>query len=174
MGLKPRVAQLLQALDDLPRWQKIAGLSLAAALAALLSQGVQTEAEAGRFFQVVDPDKGIKLRAAPCLEAEGTGHVLVPLEPFETDEVLEVGAQTFLRLADGRGWAFLRSRTGQVICQELTRAEVENAGGTALQQVEDTLKKDPRVQQQLQVMTTKEREDAIRKMARRVVLDGDS
>ena len=39
------------------------------------------QAEAGRFFQVVDPEKGIKLRAAPCLEAEGTGHVLVPLAP---------------------------------------------------------------------------------------------
>ncbi|CAJ1405907.1 unnamed protein product [Effrenium voratum] len=48
----------------------------------------------------------LNLRQEPSLEKPSTGQILQPGERFQVVEKLVVGEVTFLRLRDGRGWAF--------------------------------------------------------------------
>ena len=125
--------------------------------------------DVSRFYQVVDPDMGINLRAEPDTSSEGTAYVLIPGEAFHVSRVIQDGGQEFLCLSDGRGWAFTRSpKDGAVICVRCTEQEVHSlllcipafvkflpcafglygrflaqvmeAGGTALDQVEAMLR----------------------------------
>lgn len=49
----------------------------------------------------------LNLRAAPHLDASGSGHALAPGDRFEVVEKVQGNDEvTFLRLRDGRGWAF--------------------------------------------------------------------
>ena len=80
--------------------------------------------DVNRFYQVVDPDMGINLRAEPDTSAAGTAYVLIPGEAFHVSRVIRHGGQEYLYLSDGRGWAFTRSKTGARICEGCTEEEV--------------------------------------------------
>ena len=77
-----------------------------------------------RFYQIVDRDMGINLRAEPDTFAAGTAYVLIPGEAFHVSRVIRHGGQEYLYLSDGRGWAFTRSKTGAMICERCTEEEV--------------------------------------------------
>ena len=81
----------------------------------------------GMFYQVCDP-KGayIGVRSGPDVNSARTGMQLSPMEVFPVSEVVTTDEeQTYLKLADGRGWAFTHSsRDGRRLCQRLSAEEV--------------------------------------------------
>ncbi|CAE8617128.1 unnamed protein product, partial [Polarella glacialis] len=115
----------------------------------LASVGKQLPADV--FYKVTDPQMGIALRREPSTESVRTPHVLVSEEVFEVAELVEGEAgQQFLRLADGRGWAFTLSiGKGRLICEPCTAEAVKEAGGTTLEQVERMLQSNPAIRMQL-------------------------
>ncbi|CAE7229323.1 SDN1 [Symbiodinium sp. CCMP2592] len=167
------ISSCLCGLSELPRWQKalIAGGGLAVAGAGLyIAQAagdVYQVEDVDRFYQVVDPDMGINLRAEPDTFAAGTAYVLIPGEAFHVSRVIRHGGQEYLSLSDGRGWAFTRSKAGAIICERCTEEEVQQAGGTALDQVEAMLRSNLALCKQLEASET---EDSLRQMAKRVLL----
>mmetsp|Transcript_35160 Transcript_35160/g.81037 ORF Transcript_35160/g.81037 Transcript_35160/m.81037 type:complete len:190 (-) Transcript_35160:134-703(-) len=147
----PSVVANLCGISELARWQKalMVGGGLAAAAVAAWYVYSETEdalkeaqeEEVLRFYKVVDHDMGINLRTEPETSSAGTAYVLVPGEAFQVSQVVRIEKQEYLRLADGRGWAFTRSpKTHAVICESCTEQEVREAGGTALDQVEAMLR----------------------------------
>jgi len=75
------------------------------------------------IYELTDP-KGIPLdlREAPDLEAGRTGESIFPGETFDVAEVVEAAnSQCYLKLADGRGWAFTKSgRDGRLLAEPTT------------------------------------------------------
>ncbi|CAE6917066.1 SDN1 [Symbiodinium natans] len=175
--LSGHIASCWSKMSELPRWERalLAGCGVAAAAGACwyIVQAADVEdvpcqaEDVSRFYQVVDPDMGINLRAEPDTSSEGTAYVLIPGEAFHVSRVIQDGGQEFLCLSDGRGWAFTRSpKDGAVICVRCTEQEVMEAGGTALDQVEAMLRS--------KLFQTEDMpEDAFRQMARRVLLAKD-
>lgn len=82
-------------------------------------------------YKVTDAEGyAIGIRKGPDTSSERTGMQLPCGAAFEVTEVVPAGAQTYLRLADGRGWAFTHSpRDGRLLCEpiELSMAEVQAA-----------------------------------------------
>lgn len=80
----------------------------------------------GIFYHVCDP-KGafIGIRQGPDVNSPRTGMQLQPGEVFPVSEVVKTGEdQTYLKLADGRGWAFTHSsRDGRQLCERLSPEE---------------------------------------------------
>lgn len=119
---------MLDAMGEMKRWQKalvLAGGTAAAAGLAwylLRDDGEEDEpasasAEAsaaldGLHFRNIDT-KGysIGIRQVPDVQAPKTGQSILPGEIFAVSEVKQApgGDQVYLRLADGRGWAFTHS-----------------------------------------------------------------
>lgn len=124
---------------DLPAWQKALVLGGGAAAAAGLlyylvrdAEDEEEEAEGcgpvqelppGIFFKVSDPrgaNVGLRTRPDTAEDARcGEGMVLRAGEKFEVSAVVEGSdGQKFLKLADGRGWAFTQSaKDGRTLCQ---------------------------------------------------------
>mmetsp|Transcript_16355 Transcript_16355/g.28689 ORF Transcript_16355/g.28689 Transcript_16355/m.28689 type:complete len:220 (+) Transcript_16355:51-710(+) len=78
------------------------------------------------LFAVTDPKHAaIGIRAGPDVMSERTGFSLLPGQVFEVSEILPAeGGQMYLRLADGRGWAFTHSsRDGRLLCQPISKEE---------------------------------------------------
>lgn len=71
-----------------------------------------------KLFKVTDP-KGcsIGIRETPDVNAAKTGHTLNSGDVFEVSEIVDASSgQQYLRLADGRGWAFTHSnKDGRVL-----------------------------------------------------------
>mmetsp|Transcript_119427 Transcript_119427/g.211056 ORF Transcript_119427/g.211056 Transcript_119427/m.211056 type:complete len:220 (+) Transcript_119427:108-767(+) len=129
-----------------PRWQKallIAGGSAAAAglLWYLCRDGGDDESEGllsatgplkkPLVYKVTDAEGyAIGIRKGPDTQSERTGMQLPCGQAFEVSEVVQAGGQTYLRLADGRGWAFTHSpRDGRLLAEpiELSMEEVQAA-----------------------------------------------
>lgn len=78
----------------------------------------------------------IGLRAGPGVGEQRVNMDLQPGEEFEVVEVVEgAGGQAYLRLKDGRGWAFTKSpKDGEALCEPLQGnegPEIEDAGDDA-------------------------------------------
>mmetsp|Transcript_99455 Transcript_99455/g.309869 ORF Transcript_99455/g.309869 Transcript_99455/m.309869 type:complete len:226 (-) Transcript_99455:71-748(-) len=154
-----------------PRWQRallLAGGTAAAAglLWYLLREGEdeeEQEADAGGpgedgphlFFKVTDP-KGccVGIRTQPDVWSQKTGMSLLPGEVFQVSEVVEAeGGQLYLRLADGRGWAFtLSSKDGRLLVQEVSAEESMKAPSgmqAFLQEANRLLEQDPSLREQV-------------------------
>jgi len=78
----------------------------------------QTSAPQQVLYRVTDLG-GIAIRVGPDTSGPRTPHILRFGEIFSVSEFLAAGAgQQYLRLQDGRGWAFTRSaRDGQEVCR---------------------------------------------------------
>jgi len=78
----------------------------------------------------------IGLRAGPGVGEQRVNIDLQPGEEFEVVEIVEgAGGQAYLRLKDGRGWAFTKSpKDGEALCEPLQaneEPEIEEAGDDA-------------------------------------------
>lgn len=126
-----------------PTWQKALVIGGGAAAAAglvwfLVREGEDDEDEAdegmpgngpmqelppGVFFKVMDPrGANVGLRTRPDTSEDARcadSRVLKSGDKFEVSHVVDrEDGQTFLRLADGRGWAFTKSsKDGRTLCQ---------------------------------------------------------
>ncbi|CAJ1345000.1 unnamed protein product [Effrenium voratum] len=90
-------------------------------------------AAGGQKFCVTDPSGAcIGIRKEPDVSSARTGLQLMPGEVFDVSEVLEApDGQMYLKLADGRGWAFTRSsRDGRLLCQRVSDEEAEHMAGS--------------------------------------------
>jgi len=69
--------------------------------------------------------RAIGLRCGPGVHEERTKVDLVPGEEFNVVEAVDgANGQKFLRLQDGRGWAFLKSaKDGEILCERLDAIE---------------------------------------------------
>eukprot|EP00931_Biecheleriopsis_adriatica_P093586 TRINITY_DN67312_c0_g1_i1.p1 TRINITY_DN67312_c0_g1~~TRINITY_DN67312_c0_g1_i1.p1 ORF type:complete len:136 (-),score=18.98 TRINITY_DN67312_c0_g1_i1:218-625(-) len=121
-----------------PSWQKplfILGGGLATVgLCWYLFREAPLEDEAScgapvRHFKVIDGYKnGIAIRTDASIDARRTHHVLSNGEVFGVSEVVTPARrsgigydpQQYLRLADGRGWAFTHSIAGHEIAEEIS------------------------------------------------------
>eukprot|EP00931_Biecheleriopsis_adriatica_P048245 TRINITY_DN2787_c0_g1_i1.p1 TRINITY_DN2787_c0_g1~~TRINITY_DN2787_c0_g1_i1.p1 ORF type:complete len:219 (-),score=67.45 TRINITY_DN2787_c0_g1_i1:72-728(-) len=112
----------------------------------LLREGGDDEEEAGAAaagaslegdtWCVTDP-KGaaIGIRAGPSVNDQRTGMSLMPGQVFEVSEVKKEEDNTYLRLADGRGWVFTHSsRDGRLLCQPISAEQAEAAQQHSQQQ----------------------------------------
>eukprot|EP00913_Durusdinium_trenchii_P018681 g17555.t1 len=82
----------------------------------------------GIFYHVCDPRGAfIGIRAGPDTNSDRTGLQLQPGEIFEVEETVKQEDQTYLKLADGRGWAFTHSsRDGRMLCERLSAKEARS------------------------------------------------
>eukprot|EP00440_Ansanella_granifera_P041275 gb/GFBE01044761.1/.p1 GENE.gb/GFBE01044761.1/~~gb/GFBE01044761.1/.p1 ORF type:complete len:230 (+),score=50.90 gb/GFBE01044761.1/:1-690(+) len=123
-------------------WKKVLYLGGAAATAGLLwyllreadeeeeqaaaSHGSSLGAPGNMLFCVSDP-KGaaIGIRELPDVNSNRTGMSIISREVFEVSDILPAeGGQTYLKLADGRGWVFTHSsRDGRLLCQPISPEE---------------------------------------------------
>eukprot|EP00929_Paragymnodinium_shiwhaense_P039407 TRINITY_DN20688_c0_g1_i1.p1 TRINITY_DN20688_c0_g1~~TRINITY_DN20688_c0_g1_i1.p1 ORF type:complete len:316 (-),score=103.03 TRINITY_DN20688_c0_g1_i1:316-1263(-) len=73
--------------------------------------------------------RSVGLRSGPGVSEGRIGVDLTPGEEFGVIEVVEgQGGQQYLRLADGRGWAFTKSlKDGEVLCEPMVEKEVVEA-----------------------------------------------
>jgi len=80
-------------------------------------------ADGAVFYQVIDP-KGcsIGIRQVPDVYGPRTGESIFPGQVFAVSEVIPAeGEQKYLRLADGRGFAFtISSKDGRLLAQEVS------------------------------------------------------
>eukprot|EP00439_Symbiodinium_sp_Y106_P051596 s5811_g6.t2 len=124
---------VLGEMDSDSGWRKalfLAGGTVAAAgLLWYLFHDGEEEASASStdvlFYRVTDP-KGasIGIREEPDVKSTRTGKQLLPHQVFQVSEVREDGEQTYLRLADGRGWAFTHSsKDGRLLCEKISQEE---------------------------------------------------
>lgn len=89
-----------------------------------------TELAEGLLFKVSDP-KGcsIGIREGPDLDTQRTGASLFPGEVFMVSEIVNTpGDQMYLKLADGRGWAFTHSgRDGRLLATPATQEDSQQS-----------------------------------------------
>eukprot|EP00928_Gymnodinium_smaydae_P072901 TRINITY_DN56186_c0_g1_i1.p1 TRINITY_DN56186_c0_g1~~TRINITY_DN56186_c0_g1_i1.p1 ORF type:complete len:218 (-),score=55.88 TRINITY_DN56186_c0_g1_i1:36-689(-) len=82
------------------------------------------------WFKVTDPQGcAIGVRAGPSVQAPRTGQSIYPGEVFPVQQIMpspDGSGQTYLLLADGRGWAFTHSgRDGRLLAEQISREQAE-------------------------------------------------
>lgn len=84
------------------------------------------------YYKLTDAKaKLIGIRVEPDVLGERTGAQLYPKEAFAVSEIVNTNKcnadgkrQQYLKLADGRGWAFtLSGQDGRVLCEEVSKEE---------------------------------------------------
>lgn len=111
---------------------------------AVKVEWVTPQARPGRISAFMDQPaetwivryKAIGLRHGPGVAEQRVNIDLQPGEQFEVVEVVEgTGGQEYLRLKDGRGWAFSVSpKSGETLCERVVEkesAEIEDEGDAA-------------------------------------------
>jgi len=96
----------------------------------------------------------IGIREAPDVYSRKTGQTLFPGEVFAVSEVIQsTDDMRYLRLADGRGWAFTHSsRDGRLLCGEASEAEANEPPSNMQNMMRETqrvLASDPELREQL-------------------------
>eukprot|EP00930_Biecheleria_cincta_P072118 TRINITY_DN59561_c0_g1_i1.p1 TRINITY_DN59561_c0_g1~~TRINITY_DN59561_c0_g1_i1.p1 ORF type:complete len:212 (+),score=48.85 TRINITY_DN59561_c0_g1_i1:98-733(+) len=155
----------------------------------LLREGDEEEGkvhvpEGGPMMYCVTDAKGaaVGIRTEPDVNSERTGLSLLCGQMFQVSELLPAeDGQTYLKLADGRGWAFTHSaRDGRLLCspvspEEAARYAEQGPGmGDFMADLQRILASNPEAMKDPQLMRMMQDPETLRQMAMHSPLVGDA